>query len=184
MHFMYFNIHHWNIFSSSYRKLPWVGFEPKTTEFCSDALTKWAIRPWILLASRANFVQLLQFYLLNQCSHFISAVAFVSCHICFTRNIAQVIALVVEWINTYGIHHWRIFRSSYRKLAWVGSEPTTTEFPSDALTDWAIKPCIQLALRANFVLLLQFHCLLSVRFHFGYCLRQSPPFILIEIFLR
>ena len=41
-------------------------------------------------------------------------------------------------IYIYGIHHWRIFRSSYRKLAWVGFEPTTTQFRSDALTDWAI----------------------------------------------
>ena len=28
-----------------------------------------------------------------------------------------------------------VFRSSYRKLASVGFEPTTTEFRSDALTD-------------------------------------------------
>ena len=27
----------------------------------------------------------------------------------------------------YGIHHWRIFRSSYRKLAWVGFELNLTE---------------------------------------------------------
>ena len=40
------------------------------------------------------------------------------------------------YIYIYGIHHWRIFRSSYRKLAWVGFEPPTTEFRSDALTDW------------------------------------------------
>ena len=31
-------------------------------------------------------------------------------HICFKRNIAQVITLVAEWIDTFGIHHWRIFR--------------------------------------------------------------------------
>ena len=31
----------------------------------------------------------------------------------------------------------------------------------------------QLTLRANFVQPLQFHHLLSVTFHFGYCLRQS-----------
>ena len=42
----------------------------------------------------------------------------------------------------YGIHHWRIVWSSYRKLAWVGFEPTATEFRSDALTDWAIKPWV------------------------------------------
>ena len=45
----------------------------------------------------------------------------------------------------------------------VGFEPMTTEFRS-----------VQLALRANFVQLLQFHHLFSVQFHFGYCLRQSP----------
>ena len=50
-------------------------------------------------------------------------------------------------IYIYGTHHWRILWSSYRKLAWVGFEPTTTEFRSDALTDWAIRPWVQLALR-------------------------------------
>ena len=33
---------------------------------------------------------------------------------------------------------------------------------------------IQLALRANFAQLLQFHHFFSVQFHFSYCLRQSP----------
>ena len=78
------------------------------------------------------------------------------------------------YIYIYGIHHWRILWSSYRKLVWVGFEPTTPEFRSNALTDWAIRPWAQLALRANFVQLLQFHLLFSVKFHFGYCLRQSP----------
>ena len=108
------------IFRSSYRKLAWVGFEPTTTEFRSDALTDWAIRPWVQLALRANFVQLLQFHLFVQCLRFISVFAFISCHICFKQSLAQVITLVVEWIDTYGIHHWRIFRSSYRKLAGEG----------------------------------------------------------------
>ena len=72
------------------------------------------------------------------------------------------------------IHHWRILWSSYRRLAWVELEPTTTEFRPDALTDWAIRPWVQLTLRANFVQLLQFHCLFSVTFHFGYCIGQSP----------
>ena len=44
---------------------------------------------------------------------YISAIAFVSRHICFKRNLAQVITLAAEWIGTYGIHRWRIFRSSY-----------------------------------------------------------------------
>ena len=72
---------------------------------------------------------------------------------------------VAEWVDTYGIHHWRILWSSCRKLAWVGFEPTTTEFHSDALTDWAVRPWVQLALRANLVDLLQFHRLFSVTFH-------------------
>ena len=64
--------------------------------------------------------------------------------------------------------------SCYRKLARVGFKPTTTEFHSDALTDWAMRLWVQLALRANFVQLFQFHCLFSVRLHFRYCLRQWP----------
>ena len=34
------------------------------------------------------------------------------------------------YIYIHVIHHWRILWSSYRKLAWVGFEPTTTEFCS------------------------------------------------------
>ena len=128
-----------------------------TFEFCSDTLTNWAIRPWVQLALRANYAKLLQFHLFVQCPHFISVIALVSCHICFKPNLSQVITLVVEWIDTYGINHWRIFTSSYRKLAWVGFEPMTTEFCSDALTDWAIRPWVQLTLRANFVQSLLFH---------------------------
>ena len=144
-------------FRSSYSKLARVGFQPTTTEFRSEALTNWAIRPWVQLTLRANFVQLLQFHLFVQCSHFISVFAFVSRHICFKQSLAYVITLVAEWIDTYGIQHWRIFRSSCRKLTWVGFEPTITEFRSDALTDWTIRPWVQLTLAAYFVQLLQFH---------------------------
>ena len=78
-------------------------------------------------------------------------------HFAFKETLAQVIKLVREWIDRYGIHHWRIFRSSYQKLAWVGFEPTTTRFHSDAVTDWTIKLWVQLVLSANFVQLLQVH---------------------------
>ena len=47
--------------------------------------------------------------------------------------------------------HEEIELRSYRKLAWVEFKPTTTEFRSYAVTDWAIRLWIQLALRANFV---------------------------------
>ena len=39
----------------------------------------------------------------------------------------------------YGMHPRKILWSSYRKLAWVGFEPTTTEFHSDPLIDWAFR---------------------------------------------
>ena len=93
-----YGIHHWMIFRSSYRKLAWVGFESTTTEFRSDALTDWAIRSWVQLALIANFVQRLQFHLFVQCSHFISVIAFVSRHIFFKWNLAQVITLAAEWL--------------------------------------------------------------------------------------
>ena len=75
--------------------------------------------------------------------------------------------------STDCIHHWRILWSRYRKLAWVGLEPTPTEFRSDALTDRDIRSWVQLVLRAIFVQLLHLHRLFSIRFHLGYCLRQS-----------
>ena len=86
----------WRILRSSYRKLASVGFEPTTTEFLSDTLTKWAIRPWVQVPVRANFVQLLQFHLFHlfvQCSRFISVFAFASHHICFKQSLTQLITL-------------------------------------------------------------------------------------------
>ena len=65
---------------------------------------------------------------------------------------------------------------SYRKLAWVGFE-----FRSDALTDWAIWPWVQLALRANFVQLLQFHVLFSVHVPFLQLRLSFGTFALSEI---
>ena len=87
-----------------------------TTEFCSDALTNWAITPWVQLALRANFVQLLLFHYFVHCSRVLLATAFANRHIRFKRTLAQIITLTAEWINTHGIHHWMIFRSSYRKV--------------------------------------------------------------------
>ena len=86
--------------------------------------------------------------------------------------------IYILYIHIYDIHNWKIIWISYRKLPWVEFQTTTTEFRSDALTDWAISPWVQLALRANFVQLLHFHRLFSIRFHFGYWLRQSPRLFL------
>ena len=127
-----YGIHHWRIFRSNYRKWAWARFKPTTTEFRSDALTDWAIRPWVQVALRANLVQVLQFHLFIQFSHFISAIGFVSGHICFKRNLVYLVMLVAQWIDIYGIHHWRTLRSSYRKLARVRFAPKSTEFRSDS----------------------------------------------------
>ena len=70
---------------------------------------------------------------------------------------------VAEWANTYGIHHWQILWSRYRKWAWVGFGPTITEFRLDALTNWTIKSWVQLGLRAYFSQLFQFQCHNSFR---------------------
>ena len=171
-----YGIYHspWTILRSSYRKLAWIGFEPMTNKFHSDALTDWAIRPWVQLTLRAKFKQLLQFHLLLSVRFHLSYCLHQSPHLfnwsfCIGNHM-----ILVEWTGRYGIHHWTILRSSNRKLALVGFEPTTTEFYSYALTNWAIRPRIQLAFTVNFKPLIQFHLLFSVRFHFSYYLRQSP----------
>ena len=169
-----YGIHHRTILWSSYRKLARVGFEPTTTEFRSDALTDWAIRPWVQLALRANFVQLLQFHRLFSVTIHFGYCLRQSPHLFWLKFCWGNHMSVAEWVDTYVIHHRSILWSSYRKLPRVGFEPTTTELRSDALTNWAIRPRVQLPLRANFAQPLQSHRLLNVAFHFGHCLRQSP----------
>ena len=73
------------------------------------------------------------------------------------------------WFYKWQIYgFWKILWSNYRKLTWVGFEPTNTEFCSDTLTDRVTRPWVQLTLRVNFVQLLQFHRLFSIRFYFGF----------------
>ena len=114
---------------SSNRKLAWVGFEPTTTEFYSDARTDWVRRPWVQLALRANFLQLIHFVVCSV-SDFILVIAFVSCHVYFNGNFLE--KITSEWSNmndpTCDIDHWRFIWSSYRLLAWVGFESTTTQY--------------------------------------------------------
>ena len=88
-------------FWSSYRKLAWVGFESRATEFSPDTLTYWAIRPWVQVQLRASFVQILQYHLFVQCSHFVLGIAFGSRHLCFQRNLAQVVTLVADYTYIY-----------------------------------------------------------------------------------
>ena len=146
-------------------------YEPTTTDFCSEDLSDWAIRPWVQLTLIANFVQLLQFCFSVQYSHFIVTVAFINRHSFFKLNLAQVITLAVKWLIHMVFITEEICRRSYRKLVWVGFKPRTATFHSDALTNWAIRPWIQPAVRANFVQLFQFLPLFSV--HISFCLLPS-----------
>ena len=118
----------------------------------------------------------------RQFSHFISAIVFVSCYICFKQNFAQVTKLLAEWIGTYDISQLvhMFFRSSYRKLAWVGFEPTTTEFYAVALTNWFNRPRVSLALIAKFLQLISFHLLFSVHISFRALLSSVATFDLSE----
>ena len=135
-----YNVHHERIFRNRYRKLVRVGFDATTTEFRSAPVTDLVIGHWLQLAPKTNLVEILQFHLLVHCSRVIFFFELISGHICFNRSLAQVITLVVEWIETFGIHHWMVFRERYGKFPWVRFEPTTTEFCSDRLTEWAIRP--------------------------------------------
>ena len=81
----------------------------------------------------------------------------------------------------YGTHHWMIFRSSYRKLDWVRFHLTTTEFCSLVLTNSVIRLWVQLALRTNFVQLLQFHHFFSVHTFFRPLSSFVATFISIEV---
>ena len=103
-------------------------------------ITDLVIRPGVQFTLRANFIQLLPFHFLFSvqisCRPLSSSVAV----ICIKRNHAQVITLLEEWIDSSGIHNWKDFKSICRKLAWAGFEPKTTELPSAALTNCAIRP--------------------------------------------
>ena len=99
---------------------------------------------------------------------------YISIHI-YIYIYIYVCVCVCVCVYVYSIHHWGILSSSCRELAGVVLEPTTSEFHSEALTDWAVMQWIQLALRANFVQPLEFRLLFSVRFHFSYCLCRQLP---------
>ena len=54
------------------------------------------------------------------------------------------------------------FRASNRKLSCVGFEATIIKLCLDALTNWAIRPDFQIAVRTNFAQLLQIFIFCSV----------------------
>ena len=121
-------------------------------------------------------------YIRINCFINVSLLSYIFWHLKLKSHIKLLYIYIYVYI--YGIHNWKILWSSYSKLAWVEFEPTTTEFLSDTVTNWAIRPWVQLSLRANFIQLLQFHRLFNVTFHFGCFLSSVVTFILIEVFCR
>ena len=128
----------------SYKKLARVGFEPTTTKFHSDVPTNCAIRPWVQLTLKAKFGQLLQF-----CHLFSTQISFLV--LLCSVNFFTIVKILhwqshecsgMNWHRCFD--HWMIFRSSYRKLAWMGVESMTIEFSSDTPAPWAIRSWVQL----------------------------------------
>ena len=144
-----------DFFEVSLKRWPELNLNPRPIEFRLDALNDWIITAWVQLALRSNFVQLLQFHLLLSVIFYFSLCLRISpclfeLKFCWGNHMS--VADSTE--NTNVIHHWRILWSRYRKLTWVGFKPTTTEFCSDTLVDWAIRPWVQLSIRSNFAELL------------------------------
>ena len=158
-----------------------MGYESTTNEFRSDALTHWAIRLWVQLVLRANFVELLQLHcLLSVVFHFGHCLR-QSPPLFSSKFSGDNHMSLADWVDACGIHHWMIAWSGYKKLNRVGFEPTTTGFSWDPLNHWAIKPWVQFVLRANLVQLLQLHGLWNVILHFGHCLSQWPRLFLLKL---
>ena len=95
-----YGIHHRRIFEIAIESWPEWDLNPWPLNSV-QTLTNWAIRPWVQFAVRANFVQLLQFHLSIQCSHFISAIVFGNRHICFNQNLGQAITCIYVYIYIY-----------------------------------------------------------------------------------
>ena len=84
-------IHNWRHFRSSYRKSTWVGIEPTTTAFCSDALNRVSYQAIRLTRVQSQVITATSISPFVQCSDFIFIIAFVSSYIYHNRNLAQVI---------------------------------------------------------------------------------------------
>ena len=144
-----YDIYHWRtLWSGSWTHNHWIPFR-----LSND----WAIRPWIQFALRFDFVQSLQFHRLFSVRFHFGYCLRQFPHLFLLRFCRGNHMSVAEWTDVCGIYHWRTLWRSYRKLDQVGLEPTTTEFHSDSLTNWTIRPWVQFAIEANFVQSLQFH---------------------------
>ena len=119
-----------------------------------------------ILFGRSSLILYFVQYHVSFCLFPPSVATFILIEICKYLNVA-------DWTDIYGMHQRTILRSSYRGIAWVRFDPMKTEFRLVALTDWVIRPWIQLVPRDNFVQLLQFHIFFCVWLRLDYCICQS-----------
>ena len=84
-------------FEVALHRLVWVGFEPTTSEYHSEALTDWPIRQWVQRAFRANFMRLYIYsnFIFLKVSNFISALAFVSSHVYLIETFVE----ITTWVR-------------------------------------------------------------------------------------
>ena len=118
--------------------------------------------------------------------HFYS-LPLLNCHHANVRNLfyhtflKQEILYVNLLICVLLQRHRLVYMSVCLQMAWVGFKPTTTGFRPDALTDWTIRPWVQLDLRANFVQLPNFISLFSVHVSFRSLPSSVATFALSEV---
>ena len=79
--------------------------------------------------------------------------------------------IAAEWADTYGIDHWQIYWSSYRKLVWEGFEHTTIKFHFNLLSYHAMS-----SIRTQEILYSYFNLIVISlsQFILAVCFPQSP----------
>ena len=132
-----------------------MGFEPTSTDLRPYARNDWTIIPLVQLVLRVDFAQQVQFYPLLTVSAHSGHCLHQSPRLTSLKFSSGNHSIVAEWTDTSGSKYWGNLWSSYRKLAWGRFATTNTEFGSVPLTNWAIRPCGLLVLRAHFLQMLQ-----------------------------
>ena len=123
---------------SSYRTLDWVAFEPMTTEFSSDALTDLAIRPWVQLALRTNFVEPIQ---MNGYIWYIDTYIRHMSRIKFILKFASLLRRC-----TYSLYFWLVNNLSCENVR-IPSNKTQAPTKSTNMNLWVVGTSNQLFIR-------------------------------------
>ena len=96
--------------------MAWLGFEPRTTEFCSYVLTDWPFKPWVEATLTVSFLPLLQF-------HYLFSVKFHFGY--FLHQSPRLFQFKFSWVNHMSVGEWMI------QMAFI-----TEEFFELAIESW------------------------------------------------